>query len=95
VQLRACAPVKLSRVVGVPDDRLGQVVVACIVLKDGSGATEDDIRSFLRERVATYKVPKRILFFDDGEIPMTGSATKVRDEALLALVHERRANGDR
>jgi acyl-CoA synthetase (AMP-forming)/AMP-acid ligase II len=95
VQLRACAPVKLSRVVGVPDDRLGQVVVACIVLKDGSGATEDDIRSFLRERVATYKVPKRVLFFDDGEIPMTGSATKVRDEALLALVHERRANGDR
>jgi fatty-acyl-CoA synthase len=97
VQLRACAPVKLSRIVGVPDDRLGQVVVACIVLKEGSGATEDDIRSFLRERVAAYKVPKRVLLFDDGEIPMTGSATKVRDEALLAAVHARleRQNGDR
>jgi fatty-acyl-CoA synthase len=95
VQLRACAPVKLSRVIGVPDDRLDQVVVACIVLKEGSGATEDDIRSFLRERVAAYKVPKRVLFFDDGEIPMTGSATKVRDEALLAAVHARlERNGD-
>ena len=55
----------------------------------GDDATEDDIRSFLRERVATYKVPKRVLFFDDGDIPMTGSATKVRDEALLAAVHAR------
>ena len=97
VQLRACAPVKLSRVVGIPDERLDQVVVACIVLKEGSGATEDDIRSFLRERVAAYKVPKRVLFFDDGEIPMTGSATKVRDEALVAAVSARleRQNGVR
>ena len=97
VQLRACAPVKLSRVIGVPNDRLDQVVVACIVLKEGSGATEDDIRSFLRERVAAYKVPKRVLFFDDGEVPMTSSATKVRDEALLAAVHARleARNGDR
>ena len=95
VQLRACAPVKLSRVVGVPDDRLEQAVVACVVLQEGSGATEADIRSFLRERVAAYKVPKRVLFFDDGEIPMTGSATKVRDEALLAAVHARlERNGD-
>jgi acyl-CoA synthetase (AMP-forming)/AMP-acid ligase II len=97
VQLRACAPVKLSRVIGVPDDRLDQVVVACIVLKEGSDATEDDIRSFLRERVAAYKVPKRVLFFDDREVPMTSSATKVRDEALLAAVHARleARNGDR
>jgi fatty-acyl-CoA synthase len=84
-------------VIGVPDDRLDQVVVACIVLKEGSDATEDDIRSFLRERVAAYKVPKRVLFFDDGEVPMTSSATKVRDEALLAAVHARleARNGDR
>lgn len=91
VQLRACAPVKLSRIVGVPDARLDELVVACIVLKDGAQATEDDIRSFLRERVAAYKVPKRVLFFDDGEIPMTKSATKVRDDALLALVQQRLA----
>ena len=46
-------------------------------------------KSFLRERVAAYKVPKRVLFFDDGEIPMTASDTKVRDEELVALVSER------
>jgi acyl-CoA synthetase (AMP-forming)/AMP-acid ligase II len=89
VQLRACAPVKLSRVVGVPDPRLDQLVVACITLKEGADATEADIQAFLRERVAAYKVPKRVLFFDDGEIPMTGSHTKVRDDELLALVTAR------
>jgi len=89
VQLRACDPVKLARVVGVPDERLEEIVVLCVVLKEGADASEDDIRGFLRERVATYKVPKRVLFFADGEIPMTGSETKVRDEALLALVQAR------
>ncbi len=91
VQLRACPAVKLSRIVGVPDDRLDELVVACITLKDGSDATVEDIQSFLRERVAAYKVPKRVLFFADGEIPMTGSETKVRDDVLVALVQDRLA----
>lgn len=89
VQLRACPPVKLARVVGVPDPRLDELVVACITLKDGAEATAEDIQGFLRERVAAYKVPKRVLFFADGEIPMTGSDTKVRDDALAALVEHR------
>jgi fatty-acyl-CoA synthase len=89
VQLRACPPVKLARVLGVPDPRLDQVVVACITLKDGATADESDIQAFLRARVAPYKVPKRVLFFADGEIPMTTSDTKVRDDALLALVRQR------
>jgi acyl-CoA synthetase (AMP-forming)/AMP-acid ligase II len=91
VQLRACPPVKLARIVGIPDPRLDQIVVACITLKEGVEATEADIQAFLRERVAAYKVPKRVLFFEDGEIPMTTSATKVRDEALVALVERRLA----
>ena len=91
VALRACPPVKLSRVLGVPDARLDQLVVACIVCRDGETATEADIQAFLRERVAAYKVPKRVLFFAEAEVPMTSSATKVRDDALLELVHQRLA----
>jgi len=89
VALRACPPVKLARVLGLPDPLLGQVVVLCAVLKDGTAATEDDIRDFLRERVAAYKVPRHVLLFSNGEIPMTGSETKVRDEELRRLVVER------
>ena len=71
--------------------RLDQLVVACIVCRDGTSATEGEIQAFLRERVAAYKVPKRVLFFADGEVPMTSSATKVRDDALLELVQQRLA----
>jgi fatty-acyl-CoA synthase len=91
VALRACPPVKLSRVLGVPDPRLDQAVVACIVLRDGQAATADDVRTFLRERVAAYKVPKHVLFFEPDEMPMTGSDAKVRDDALLELVLARLA----
>jgi acyl-CoA synthetase (AMP-forming)/AMP-acid ligase II len=93
VALRACPPVKLSRIVGLPDPRLDQVVVACVTLKDGAEASEADIRSFLRRRVAAYKVPRRVLFFADGEIPLTTGGTKVRDEALLDLVRARIGDG--
>ncbi|HVT78794.1 MAG TPA: class I adenylate-forming enzyme family protein [Acidimicrobiales bacterium] len=87
VALRAFEPVKLARIVGVPDERLGERVVACIVLK--GEATEADVQNFLKDRVAAYKVPRQVLFFADGEIPMTRSDTKVRDAELLALVMER------
>ena len=79
---------KLARIVGVPDDRLGEIVVACIVLKERRDRSTTS-SSFLKERVASYKVPKQVLFFDDGEIPMTASETKVRDDQLIALVMER------
>ena len=39
--------------------------------------------------MASYKVPRRVLFFAEDEIPMNGSGTKVRDDALLAVVQER------
>lgn len=92
VALRALSPVKLSRVLGVPDDRLGELVVACIVCQDGATASVDEVQAFLRSRVAPYKVPKRVLFLRPEEMPMTVGDTKVRDDALRALVLERLAS---
>ncbi|HMD46797.1 MAG TPA: class I adenylate-forming enzyme family protein [Acidimicrobiales bacterium] len=91
VAMRACRPVKLARVVGVPDAALGQRVIMCVTVKEGEAATEDEIKTFLAERVAAYKVPKRVLFFDEGQIPMTSSDTKVRDAELLGLVEAKLA----
>ena len=74
---------KLSRIVGIPDARLDQIVVACITLKDGADATPDDVRSFLKGRVAPYKVPKHVRFRDEP-LPrgMSGKVLKreLRDE---------------
>lgn len=87
--LRAFPGVRRSRVVGLPDERLGEVVTLCVELADGTEADAEDLRSFLAERVARYKVPRHVLFFGDGELPTTGSDTKIRDDALIALATER------
>ena len=58
----------------------------------GTAEEPDTLTAFLRDRVAAYKVPRRILFFADGEIPMTSSGSKVRDPELAALVAARIAD---
>ncbi|MHB1446341.1 MAG: class I adenylate-forming enzyme family protein [Acidimicrobiales bacterium] len=89
VALRAFGPLKLARVIGLPDPRLGQRVVLAAVVKEGEATSAEEIKAFLRERVSAYKVPKSVVFFSDGEVPMTGSDTKVRDADLLKLVGDR------
>jgi acyl-CoA synthetase (AMP-forming)/AMP-acid ligase II len=89
VQVQAYEPVKLARVIGVPDERRDEIAVLCVELKDGATSTEDDVKTFLRDRLASYKVPSRVLFFGEDEIPMNGSGTKVQHDQLLDLVQER------
>jgi len=53
-----------SAVVGVPDDRLGEVGRAFVVLRDGASTTEDDIVAFCSERLANYKRPRHVDLVD-------------------------------
>ena len=64
--------VKLVQTVGVPDDMLGEKVVACIVPQDVKTVDVDALRSFLKERLASFKVPREILLFREEEIAGTG-----------------------
>jgi acyl-CoA synthetase (AMP-forming)/AMP-acid ligase II len=89
VQLRAHPDVRLARVLAVPDPRLEQVALLCLELVAGAEQDADAITAFLRERVSAYKVPRQVLFFAAGEIPLTASGTKVRDDALRELVAAR------
>ena len=59
----------------VPHPTLGEDVVAAVVLRPGSAATDGDLRTFAAERVADFKVPRQILILD--EIP-TGPSGKVQ-----------------
>ncbi len=51
-----------SAVIGVPDQRLGEVGKAFIVAKPGRPLTEADVRAHCRERLANFKVPRQVEF---------------------------------
>jgi fatty-acyl-CoA synthase len=93
VQMRACPDVRLARVLGIPDERLEQIAVLCVELTEGADTDADSLRAFLRQRLAAYKVPKQVLIFEGGQIPLTASGTKVRDDELRRLVMTRLESG--
>ena len=51
--------------VGVPDPHYGQEILACVVLRPGMQATEDEIRAFCEATLGRYKTPRRVRFLDD------------------------------
>jgi len=53
-----------AALVGLPHDELGEEVGAAVVLKPGSEATADDIKAFVKARVAAYKYPRRVWLED-------------------------------
>ena len=63
-------------VVGVPDKRLGEHVLAWIRLKPGSAATNDEIRDFCRGQIAHFKIPRYIRFVDSFPMTVTGKVQK-------------------
>jgi len=71
---------------------LGELVVTCIVSLEGFELTEDAIRNFAKEQLASFKVPRRVLFFGEDELQFTGSA-KVKSSELQALAVKRLKEG--
>lgn len=78
-----CPGVRWVQVVGVPDDRLGEVGAAFVELLPGKvGLTEEDVIDYCRARIAGFKVPRYVRFVDCW--PM--SATKIRKEELRSRI---------
>ena len=67
-------------VIGVPHEELGEEVRAVVALKDGESATEAEIISFLKERVAAYKYPRSVMFVD--ELPKTATGKILKRELV-------------
>ena len=66
-------------VIGVPDDRWGEVPWAILTIREGTSVTLDDVRASLTGRIARYKIPKRVVIVD--ELPRTAIG-KVRKADL-------------
>lgn len=75
--------VAMSAVIGAPDARWGEKVVAVVVLKKGASATAEDLSKHCRELIAGFKVPKEISFAEILPISPTGKVLKrvLRDAA--------------
>jgi long-chain acyl-CoA synthetase len=67
-------------VAGVPDPYRGETVKAWVVLKPGETATEEEIRSFCKERMAPFKVPSQVEF--RTELPKTTVGKILRRELV-------------
>lgn len=81
------------QVIGVPSEQYGEEVMACIILKKGETATEQEIKDKVKANMAFHKIPKYIEFMD--EFPMTASGKiqkfKLREWATnltLGSIHE-------
>lgn len=82
--------VKIAQTVGVPDDLLGELVVSCIALHEGATLSEAGVKAYAREQLASYKVPRRVLFLEEGAFSQTGSA-KVKTAELRQIAAARLA----
>jgi fatty-acyl-CoA synthase len=76
------------QVIGVPDERYGEELMAWVVLRpDASTVTEDDIRDFCRGQIAHFKIPRYVKFVDAFPMTVTGKVQKfkMREQAVEEL----------
>jgi fatty-acyl-CoA synthase len=66
------------QVVGVPDARLGEELMAWVVLRDDAQVSVDELREFCHDRVAHFKVPRYFRFVDEFPMTVTGKVQKYR-----------------
>ncbi len=75
------------QVIGVPDARYGEEIMAWIKCKDGASATAEEIKDFCRGTIAHYKVPRYVKFVDDFPMTVTGKVRKIemREVSIIEL----------
>jgi non-ribosomal peptide synthetase component E (peptide arylation enzyme) len=76
-----------AAIVGVPDSRLGERNCLCVILRPGQTIALDEVVGYLKDGVATYKLPETIEIFD--ELPFTPTG-KIQRHVLVKRVLERR-----
>ena len=75
------------QVIGVPDAKYGEAVMACIVLKEGMKATAEEMLEYIRSHMARHKVPQYIEFVNSFPMNAAGKVLKykMREEAMDRL----------
>ncbi|MCU4163285.1 AMP-binding protein [Carboxylicivirga caseinilyticus] len=76
--------IKDVQVIGVPDAKYGEQVMAWVVLKEGSRVTEDELVKYCKGQIATYKIPHYWKFVDEFPTTVTGKVRKVEMREISA-----------
>jgi len=66
------------QVVGIPNERLGEIVVAWVRLAPGQSATEEEIRDFCRDQIAYFKIPEYVRFVTEFPATLSGKIQKYK-----------------
>ena len=77
--------VALAVVTGLDDAEFGQIVAAAVVPAEGAAPSEESLRAALRETLSSYKVPRRIVFVAEADIPRTATG-KLKLHELAELI---------
>ena len=78
--------VKLAQVVGLPDEKYGEVPVAFIELLPDAAATEAEMIEFCRGEIASFKVPRHVRFVEDWPMGATKILKSALSDRLLAEI---------
>lgn len=70
--------VELVEVVGIPDEKYGEIVAAFVKKKSGASITEEEIQEYCRGKISRYKIPKHIFFVDDFPKTASGKIQKYK-----------------
>jgi fatty-acyl-CoA synthase len=75
------------QVIGVPDERYGEALMAWVVLRPGETVSEDALREFCRGRIAHFKIPRYVKFVESFPMTVTGKVQKfkMREAAIEEL----------
>jgi long-chain acyl-CoA synthetase len=76
-----------AAVFGIPDERLGERVAAAVVLREGASLTDDELRSYLAQKLAKYKVPSNVWFLG-LPLPRNASGKFLKRELRKQLTGE-------
>ncbi len=86
--------VEVVEVVGISDERYGEVVGAFIKLKDGKEISQEEVQEFCRGQIARYKIPKHVFFVDDFPKTASGKVQKYKlREMAVELIEKEEVNG--
>ncbi len=82
-----CPKVSDVQVIGVPDEKYGEEIMACVILKEGESMTEQEMKDFIAASMARHKVPRYVEFVDSFPMNAAGKILKykMREDAAAKI----------